>query len=576
MDEMEYPSVARAILETGKPIYYRGDLSPENVGLWHPPLYVVWYALWFGISGYSVQSARFFGLLNAIVLFFIMIVFVFRRWSSQDSSFSFLRLPVLFIAITTAATSPLFVQASILPDIDTQVLPLTLLGFILFIFEMRRKRGFDRVYLVFLVLGVVIQIYAKITTLLLLIPTLVIFEVMNVIDEKKSFIFRFRSSKRIDSRIFRFLFVINSSLYSGLLRVVWVIVAIIISFILFFASWFVIANVWSVDYKAPFLYLGYSANNPLNFIGSKGSVSSISSIFVDMRSHLNYAIIWMGVPLLIFVFLAVVVGSVHSNKRLFCRSERFALFVSFISLLLLYLVLRPAPFVFPKYWPPLIPVTILLVADLLTLFTDRRRFFIVFSLLSMGIVVYQIYVQLNPVTGGRDFILSMYTEWPKDLLVYQWQILPLTIALIVSSVVALFMRDNILIFLAIGALTITLGWQINVVTYQARVSYSTTYMYGEQSIDDVVDYLKRSLPDGVIVIAPKDVGYMLQDRWRYIELYADPRPYLDRPGVQVLVMRTNDYYGNTILGTSEIKMEIEKRFIPDVIIGNFVVYLRKS
>jgi hypothetical protein len=97
----------------------------------------------------------------------------------------------------------------------------------------------------------------------------------------------------------------------------------------------------------------------------------------------------------------------------------------------------------------------------------------------------------------------------------------------------------------------------------------------EQSIDDVTDYLRRSLPDGAIVIAPKDVGYRLQDRWRYIELYADPRPYLDRPGVQVLVMRTNDYYGNTIRDTPEIASEVASRFDLDATIGSFSVFLRK-
>lgn len=576
MDEMEYPSVAQAILETGKPVYYRGELTPENIGFWHPPLYIAWYAFWFNIFGSSVQSARFFGAFNAIILFFIMFVFTLRRWEFQRNSSPFFVWPLaLFLAIVAAATSPLFVQGSTLPDIDTQVLPLVLVGFLLFVFEMRRTRHFDWVYLVFLVFGVVIQIYAKISTLLLLIPTLIVFEIMNVIGEKRLFNFRFRRLKRMNGHLFAFLFLVNSGWYSVLLRVLWVIVAIFVSFTLFVASWFVIANIWGVDYRNPFFYLSYSSNNPLNFAGSSGLGSVVFTIISDMRSHFSYAVTWIGIPVLLFVFIVTVIELRNSQKGLFCRSERFALLVFFTSLLLLYLILRPAPFVFPKYWPPLIPVISLLIADFLMSFDNRRRFFVVLLLLFVGTIVYQVYIQINPVTSGRDFILTLYTEWPKEPLVYQWQILPLIVALIVSVIVALFMKDDILGFLAVGALVVVLGWQINVVTHQMRVSYSTTYMYGEQSIDDVTDYLRRSLPDGAIVIAPKDVGYRLQDRWRYIELYADPRPYLDRPGVQVLVMRTNDYYGNTIRDTPEIASEVASRFDLDATIGSFSVFLRK-
>ncbi|MFQ3633686.1 hypothetical protein, partial [Roseiflexus sp.] len=112
------------------------------------------------------------------------------------------------------------------------------------------------------------------------------------------------------------------------------------------------------------------------------------------------------------------------------------------------------------------------------------------------------------------------------------------------------------------------------VSHQAQAPYSTTYMYGEQSLAEVSTYLRERLPDEAIVIAPKDVGYLLQDRWRYIELVPDPRRDFDRPHVQALVMRTNDYYGNTIRSTPEIAESLSEHFKLDTTIGGFQVWFR--
>jgi hypothetical protein len=582
MDEMEYPSVARAIAESGRPVYYRGEMLPNNVGLWHPPLYIVWYATWFKLFGSSVESGRIFGLFNACLTLIVISVFIwYRQRDLESGSNPSLRLAALLVASLISITSPLFVNGSLLPDIDTHILPFLITVFLLLIFELRCKNLSKFLYWSVLVFGLIFLIYAKLTTVVLIIPVLVVFEFVKLISERAIFIVKMkwaRGEGGVLSRYHRIMVMISPGhLRIVFLRLFCVIGAFLVALTLFFASWFVIANLWGVDYRYPFTYLGQSANNPLNFAGSNNILLVLSVVLSDIRSHFSYAVQWIGLPALTLVFILIVREFRFDRQGILCRAERVALLTFFLVLLFMYLVLRPAPFAFPKYWPPLVPVLTVLTADLLLTLKSNRRFLLVLASIFAGIIVYQVYVWINPVIAGRDFILAIYTDWPKEPLIYAWQIWPLAAALALAGIVASLTRQPLRVTFAVAAVTVTLGWQVNVISQQMRAPYSTTYMYGEQSIQRVVDYLRQTLPDGAIVIAPKDVGYMLQDRWRYIELYdADPRPYLDVPGVHALVMRTNDYYGNTIRDTPDIAVAVAERFEPFTTIGNFAVLIRKT
>lgn len=580
MDEMEFPSVAHAITESGKPVYYRGELMPNNVGLWHPPLYIVWYAAWFKLFGSSVESARIFGLFNACLTLIVISVFTWRRRRDLGSeSGPMLQAAALLIALLIAATSPLFVQGSLLPDIDTQILSLVIITFLLLIFEIRRRNASKFLYWAVFILGLILLIYAKLTTILLILPTLIAYELVESLGGRPIFRFKIKWAQGEGGALsgyHRLIVLISSGWRGAPLRLLCVIGAFIVALAAFFVSWFAISRIWGVNYQSPFVYLSQSTNNPLNFSGSTNVLSVLSVVLADIRPHSAYAVQWIGVPALLLVFVLITRDFRFTSHGILRCSERVALLTFFLALLFTYLVLRPAPFVFPKYWPPLIPVLAVLTVDLLLSLKGKRQPWLALGLIGVGAMIYQVYAWINPVTAGRDFILAIYTEWPKEPLVYAWQIVPLVAVLVLAGVVAFFTRRSLRTAFAVASVTVTLGWQVNVISQQMQAPYSTTYMYGEQSIRHVVDHLRQTLPDGAIVIAPKDVGYMLQDRWRYIELYADPRPYLDMPGVHALVMRTNDYYGNTIRDTPDIAAAVAERFEAAATIGNFVVLIRKT
>ncbi len=574
MDEMEFPSVARAIVESGKPIYYRGELTPNNIGLWHPPLYIAWYAAWFKISGFSIESGRIFGLFNSCLTLIVISVFVwYRQRDLGNESGPVLRVFALLIALLVAATSPIFVQGSILPDIDTQILPLAVTAVLLLIFEMRGKNVSKFLYWLVFVFGVVFLTYAKLTMVMPMFLVFTVYEIVESLREKSVFSIKV---KRAEGEGVLFIVTMSSVWRTVFLHLLYVTGAFIVALTVFLVSWFVIARFWGVDYQSPFVYLGQSTNNPLNFSGSNGVLSVLSVVFADIRPHFGYAVQWIGLPALSLVFVLIVREFRFTSQGILRRSERVALLTFFLALLFMYLILRPAPFAFPKYWPPLIPVLAVLTADLLLSLKGKRHPWLAFGLIVVGVMIYQAYAWINPITTGRDFILAIYTEWPKEPLIHAWQTVPLVTVLVLAGIVAFFTRQSLRTAFAVASVTVTLGWQVNVISQQIQAPYSTTYMYGEQSIQDVVDHLRKTLPDGVIVIAPKDVGYILQDRWRYIELYADPRPYLDMPGVHALVMRMNDYYGNTIRETPDIAAAVAARFGSAATVDNFVVLTREK
>src|SRR4030042_3650848 len=64
MDEIEYPLVGKAVSETFKAFYYRGEYLPSNLGLWHTPLYTVLLGVYFKFVPFLTSTARFFGVLT--------------------------------------------------------------------------------------------------------------------------------------------------------------------------------------------------------------------------------------------------------------------------------------------------------------------------------------------------------------------------------------------------------------------------------------------------------------------------------------------------------------------------------
>ena len=58
LDEIDFPIAAKAASETGRPIYYRGEMCPAHLGIYHPTLYIHSLALFIKIFGFNENVVR--------------------------------------------------------------------------------------------------------------------------------------------------------------------------------------------------------------------------------------------------------------------------------------------------------------------------------------------------------------------------------------------------------------------------------------------------------------------------------------------------------------------------------------
>ena len=123
---------------------------------------------------------------------------------------------------------------------------------------------------------------------------------------------------------------------------------------------------------------------------------------------------------------------------------------------------------------------------------------------------------------------------------------------------------------------VAIGWQGWEMTVQARAAYSTTYMYGEAPLGNVCLFLERAVPQGSLIIAPKDIGSVLQTKARFIELDEDPTKYFDNPCLQFLVTRESDYYGHCLLDKIEKRQKLEAEFVLIGTVDHFRIYKKRT
>jgi hypothetical protein len=221
------------------------------------------------------------------------------------------------------------------------------------------------------------------------------------------------------------------------------------------------------------------------------------------------------------------------------------------------------------------PVVAVLAADFLFGLAKTGQLRTALLLLSALVVVYVVYVNLAVTPAQADFIREVYWSEHRTRLYLAWMGWPLVVSAIVAGVASRFGKMALSTGLVVGVLAVVAGWQIVVLARQARAPYSTTYHYGESSLRETAECLRRTLPPEAVVLAPKDLGDLLWPQWRYIELGSDPTPVLDWPGLQYVAHRTDDYYGNTIRETRHIAEAVGLRFAPIERIGNFVILRRR-
>jgi hypothetical protein len=283
-------------------------------------------------------------------------------------------------------------------------------------------------------------------------------------------------------------------------------------------------------------------------------------------------------------------GRVRPKDGILRRSERLAIYTFLLTILVVYIVWRPGPYLFPKYHVVMVPFLALLVIELLSSIWAERKLGVNGTVLILEVLACLSGAIAMGFYPFKDFMYEAYWGDPETATTFRdWMLVPLGAALLVNGVLWLLEKPrrrrtlaawfassrSISAPLAVGSLAVALSWNLVVTMNQARQTYSTTYYYGEETLEKTAAYLRTELPKDATPIVPKDLGALLTDKWRVIELTVDPRKSFSSPNASYLVLRENDAWGRAILETPEIASVVNARFDVVTHVGNFTVMRRR-
>ena len=522
IDEMEFPRLAEGISDTGRPIYYRGEQTPANIGIWHPPLYAYSLGMWVTLTGFSVTAVRLFGVLLMLGTAWLGVRIL--RTLGIGGGWG----PPMFLALLLL--HPYVIQSAQLPDIDSTLL---VFSTIVVAHELVRlvtdRENFNR-RVITLGLAVGLALASKLTSLPVL--ALIFVGILVVLGVRRA--------------------VIAS------------VGAATIGAAAFFAWWGVVSVAAQVSFTFPFTFIIDS--------GLKGGIRDKSlSQLLDLLVPTKLSVFWIGMLLPILMVWGVVVVVRHWKTEPEHRVLiSFALWA--IGVYGLNAIVTGPPFSFPKYFItafPLMAIVAAVPARYLPNMADiGRRAWAIIGVVFVGLVLVS---HWRFVDGAED------AHYSPGAVTFALMIVVMVAAIWVAGAVS---RKQVLGvagagFLAVAA-TLT-AFNVGVDVYQRDQDESVRYFPGEVGFAETVDRMQLLVQPGEPFLAPKDIGSATYNRYHEQEqLFNDLdalAAVLDDPTVEYAVVRTKWDYSYLVF--PEVQQVIETRMVLLVQVGDFLIYRRR-
>lgn len=139
-----------------------------RLGIWHPPFYIHILQLIDKAAGLNLITARLFGISCFIITLFLIFLIIVKI--NEASPFKHI---IGLTGVFLYSINPMAIQGSLLIDIDNTIMPVLLLSFCYLFIKRESNRGS-------IVLGFLfgILLWAKLTTSLFLIPSILIYYVL--------------------------------------------------------------------------------------------------------------------------------------------------------------------------------------------------------------------------------------------------------------------------------------------------------------------------------------------------------------------------------------------------------------
>lgn len=461
LDELDFPIVANATSQSGKPIYYRGEDSPNHIGIYHPPLYIYSLATYIKLFGFSENSVRSFGLLTTLLTAFLTVTLGRVILKDKDSIF----VPIFMLLYLT---NPYTTANTTLPDIDQTVLPPLIIGFILLLSINSKDK--------YLILIFTSLLWSKLTTPLALIPFSFFWWINNGYNFKHSFI---RCAK-----------VFGSSL------------------LLFIATYRIFCFYFELNFDYTFKFLAHSFSKGSGSPSIYDTLNKVLSNFTLSDTLFSYVLY----PFIILyaASLMVTFAKKFSNDSNLRNIWLLSIFPLFVTLFYLGLI---APFGgFFKYPFPVFSLFCLTIATVSAkIFSENSTTNRIGLILISGasfIIAIASHIN-NPLDHKElaNYIANEYNNSPEYVYLS---------AVLIAVIIFNFKKTTaILLFITLGA---TIGIGLGVSRDHALSKYPTKYNYGQVGMDETIGYLKSNLNENEVIWSMKDVGFYSGNK--YIESYS--------------------------------------------------------
>lgn len=523
IDEVEFPRLAEAIAETGHPVFYRGEESPEQTGVFHPPLYAFLLGLWVKLLGFSPAVVRIFGVL-------LMLATAWFGYRTLEEIGPKDLEPGFFLVFFLL--HPFVLQSALLPDIDGTMLifATTLLGWTL-VRSVTRELSLGR------------QILAVGSALALVLACKL-------------------------TAVYAVPFVFGALLIAkGPMPAAKVTAgASVLASAIFLVVWRLVSWITDAPFSFPFEFTLQS--------GLKGGVKDLP-LATALRRLIpaDWAMFWLGMPLL----LMAAAGTVHVAERWRKEPHRRVLlaFAAWaVGVLALYSLITGPPYGFPKYLVGAMPAMAMLAAIPAASGAEslsklgRWAWAVPLAVVPL---VYLLYVQYS---DGLETFRYFTHPW--------FVLLPLGLAAgLILAVLASRRPDGWIRYsiagLSVGGAALLFSHSLSVDLYQAQQESSIRYHPSEVGFDRTVARMKELVRPDEPFLAPKDIGSAVYNRFHQQEIIFHDMEVLDRlladPAVRYAVVRTKWDYSYTVF--PEAQPVIERHMQLQETIGDFLIYGRR-
>lgn len=558
LDEVDFPAVAKTISQTGMPYEYRGENESKALGLWHPPLYAYSLGAFVKVFGANENMVRAFGMCCTLLSALLCLLIYNERFGTIRKEIN----PISTIFLSLFLFHPYTIANTTLPDIDSTILPVTLLAFIyglastLWSSDAKAQRDWRANDTVFIAILFALNLWAKLTTPLVLIPLLLVIIYIEGLSLRKSILIA--SSVAILGALF---FLVTYAIYCYLLSL-------------------------PFDYTFRFLVHSFTKNS------SGGGAGRLINGVITNLGYTKQFVNWLGLPLL---FALALTASSLIFRRVRSKSDVLMLILAGLGLFvtIFYLSLTGAFGGFFKYPYPVFPILILIVAhhfheqifmsnlsaNSIRISNENRAINISHAhiMVFIFIVVVTIvgYLQLVYV---RDSVIMKGNPVGFPFLFVFVGTAILFGALAAKKQEKLFYKYGLtLLFATIVAMNFGISRS------QAISPYPTKYHYGQIGLDEATMYLKSELKLKEPIWSMKDIG--LYASGVYYENYGslfkteaeikiEFKDLIENKGVRYFVVTTG-IGQDRVDAYNELKRSLDACCNKDQEFGNLIIYKAK-